>query len=145
MSQNQILREYVKEYALGGKAVLVVENTATKEQRRFLIKAKYIETNPEELVKYSVYDVYGGKRKDNWLGSIYNTSSLPFAIASPEPVAKNFAWVWKLILTNTIPNEVIFYHLGACSICGRPLKDAISLNRGIGPECWKKYVLKPSK
>lgn len=28
---------------------------------------------------------------------------------------------------------------GACSICGQPLRDPLSVRRGIGPHCWQRY------
>jgi hypothetical protein len=31
-------------------------------------------------------------------------------------------------------------YTGTCSICGRPLSDAVSLQRGIGPECWGNFA-----
>lgn len=31
---------------------------------------------------------------------------------------------------------------GRCRVCGRPLTDSISIDRGVGPECWSKYSSK---
>lgn len=29
-------------------------------------------------------------------------------------------------------------HLGTCRACGRPLEDPASVDRGVGPSCWRK-------
>jgi hypothetical protein len=57
------------------------------------------------------------------------------------PSAKAFMWFWAHI---TAPghwaalSQVAFYHEGHCGKCGRTLTVPESLDRGIGPECWKK-------
>ena len=49
-----------------------------------------------------------------------------------------FQWFLKM-LNNGIPlvKTVQFWHMGHCGRCNRPLTDPLSIERGIGPDCWE--------
>lgn len=38
---------------------------------------------------------------------------------------------------NPLPMPMCMTHHGKCAKCGRSLKDAVSVERGFGPDCWK--------
>lgn len=46
-----------------------------------------------------------------------------------------FHYVWEHLILKDLDERVLILHKGHCSYCGRPLKDAESLLRGIGPVC----------
>lgn len=48
--------------------------------------------------------------------------------------------LYALKFNNTLPMPMIMIHHGKCAKCGRKLKDAESVARGFGPDCWKKVM-----
>lgn len=39
---------------------------------------------------------------------------------------------------NNLPDNIKVYHSGRCGYCGRVLTDPKAMDRGFGPDCWKK-------
>mgnify|MGYP001294597965 FL=1 len=51
---------------------------------------------------------------------------------------KVFSWYWNMLNKhNRLPTTAKLYHHGRCAVCGRKLTDPESIERGIGPICWK--------
>lgn len=137
MNENELPLERVLDYMLGGNAHITVANDETGNQVKFRIKQK-----KENGQKYKFWYVA-------------NTSGLLYLGHISEnmlfvPSAKNklimkkeievFQWLWKRVAFPAVqlkPN-IHIYHSGTCGCCNRPLTDAESLRRGIGPECWAK-------
>ena len=152
--KNEIQLQYAKDYILGGKAHVVIYNEDTKEQRRFIIYAEWKkdpdhpyrapEKKRENIEYWKVFDMDSKPR--SFLGKLILSSIVGDVVFWPEkikgtndykPLAKNFQYVWKGILAQDLTTNYHILHLGSCSICGRPLTEAESLYRGIGPKCWK--------
>lgn len=51
------------------------------------------------------------------------------------PSHKAFAWVWKALQQDAIPEQVEVWHEGRCGRCNRKLTVPASIAAGIGPEC----------
>lgn len=52
---------------------------------------------------------------------------------------RTFRWLWGRIAEGmSIEEQAEFWHEGHCCRCGMSLIDPISIQRGIGPECWKR-------
>ena len=50
---------------------------------------------------------------------------------------RTMAWFWrKVIVDGVMPPQLEFRHEGKCGRCSRPLTDPVSIDRGIGPDCW---------
>lgn len=144
---NEILPQYVKEYILAGKATVIFHNVDTSNQRKFIVYAEYkIKDNKNSgIIIWKVLSfeksAKTGKRMllghiENTLDSVLHLTFTPFEFVQDRELCQNFSYIWHLIKNNAIPTNMKVLHLGQCSYCGRPLKDAISLDRGIGPICF---------
>jgi uncharacterized protein DUF6011 len=167
--KNEIQLQYAKDYILGGKAHVVIYNEDTKEQRRFVIYAEWkkdpnhpykpVEKKRENIEYWKVFDMDSKPKK--FLGkliidaeiSVGSTVTWERVNFYPEkekgtneykPLAKNFNYIWRGIINQDLTTNYHILHLGSCSICGRPLTEAESLYRGIGPKCWS-TMYHPSK
>lgn len=134
---NRISQQYAEKYIKGGKATVIFHNTLTKVQVKFTILAAHKDKHNKrsEVTAYFVYK-YG---VPGWLLRI-DMSNQTFLNPSSRDqpsieLAGNFNWIWKKIIARTVPEHIHLLHVGACSVCGRPLTDAISLESGIGPVC----------
>lgn len=56
---------------------------------------------------------------------------------SGEPPIKGLLYALRH-KDRAIPKPMSMYHHGRCALCGRELKDRESVERGFGPECWKR-------
>lgn len=132
--ESRIPQQYAEKYLLGGKARVVFFNTITNEQRRFAIIQWKGDHN-----KYQVYasdfdlKSLGTITRYDTLGGVFMPSKTP--TEQENVLILNFNWVWKHIKTLTVPDTLHILHLGRCSVCGRRLTDAVSIERGIGPYC----------
>jgi hypothetical protein len=145
---NVVRKDKVKEFVLGGKAHFTAHNLTTDNQRKYLVQAEYLlygrvvkqrppEDRPYTIVHYVVYNA--DQRKMRYIGRIDG----PTLVYNPDykyhrQEAAEFAWLYKLISTNNLPTNLLILHHGSCSVCGRPLTDAESLETGIGPICLKR-------
>ena len=59
----------------------------------------------------------------------------PGDVGPDAPSSKAFAWVWRLLMQNTLPDSVECWHEGRCARCNRKLTVPESLKSGFGPEC----------
>jgi uncharacterized protein DUF6011 len=59
-------------------------------------------------------------------------------IAIDAPGFKAFDWTWYQMSQGRLPDALEIWHEGSCGRCGRALTVPESIDRGIGPECWKK-------
>jgi hypothetical protein len=59
----------------------------------------------------------------------------PGDISADAPSAKAFAWVWRQLAQNVLPDQLEIWHEGSCGRCGRRLTVPTSIKSGFGPEC----------
>lgn len=145
-SENQVPKKYIRPFMLGGNCKAVIQNTTTKEQRRFSIKAQYPPRIKEKRIEFITHwSVFNGMPGEpTYIGKIdLELLFHPYAkdiLAGKgyHPLIKNFSWLWKHITDDTLPTDILIMHTGICGVCGRALEDAESLKRGIGPICWRR-------
>ena len=73
-----------------------------------------------------------------YLGSYFNGGMFKKRQLIKTPAALAIAWVLKMIENqkfDILKDGVDLMHLGNCLRCGRPLTDADSIQRGLGPIC----------
>lgn len=135
---NRIPQQYAEKYLKGGKANVVFHNITTKQQKKFTIIAAHRDRNDKNspVTGYFVY-VTG---EPGWISRIDMANQIFINPLYPKDhmrweLAANFNWVWKRVISRAVPDNIHILHLGRCSICGRELTDAQSLERGIGPIC----------
>lgn len=52
------------------------------------------------------------------------------------------ALLWVIANSDKLDGNVTVYHCGRCACCGRKLTDPESIERGFGPECFKRLYKK---
>ena len=77
---------------------------------------------------------YIGLVNDN--GTIKLTGKSEFGVGTREYDVARWAMT-AVCASRTIPAGYSIQHAGKCGKCGRTLTDPVSIERGIGPECWK--------
>ncbi len=55
-----------------------------------------------------------------------------------NPIFQGLVYLMKIINSLDTNTSMKVYHEGICSICGKTLTTPQSINRGIGPKCWKR-------
>lgn len=137
--ENRIDQKDAIAFIKGGKAKFVLHTLKTDKQFRYRV-AKI--ENKEGPVWW-IYLV--NKGLDVYLGFITANDKL-FIRPVPDQYSNDdikngtalFMYCWDKLRTLEVPERLHILHLGFCGICGRKLKDAISLSIGVGPECRKK-------
>jgi hypothetical protein len=136
----------LKQFVLGGKAILTLLNTETGNRRTYSIwRSKngsfYVSTRGDaEAIKKD----HKGWSKVGW---IPDTDKPRFVHTRYSEVNKTsmafrgFEWLWrKIVKGDGLPPMMVVYHEGHCGRCGRSLTDPESIDRGFGPECFKKMI-----
>lgn len=135
---NQLTPENALRYILGGhgKSTLVGKTTrytykfgTPKDKEAKIIFVALLTGNNNE----SDYQYIGfiNKDKDMVAGKKGNPN---------HPAYKAFSWyLHQLNQHSEKASQATFYHEGVCACCGRTLTVPESIERGIGPECAKRY------
>lgn len=63
--------------------------------------------------------------------------SNPAATGAPRTALE---WSLKKLSEGSVPDQLEIWHEGCCCRCGRKLTDPVSIQRGIGPECFGKMT-----
>jgi hypothetical protein len=140
-------RSVSRAFVLGGRAIFTVENgkgeyitykvSVTKKDLK-----KSVEQRPHFLSVMTGRDnensyTYAGLVR--WMsGEFVATYASKYHKASREIVI--FEWAMRHVWNN-LPLPVGYHirHAGKCGCCGRTLTTPESIERGIGPECWKRF------
>jgi hypothetical protein len=56
-------------------------------------------------------------------------------VGRDAPSAKAFAWTWRQLVQDALPDTVEVWHEGRCGRCARKLTVPASIASGFGPEC----------
>jgi hypothetical protein len=98
------------------------------DRSRFFVS---VMIGPDEFVYIGLLDKFDGSNRY----SFYSTQKSRHMKGSP--VFDGFAWAWEQldVLNHWPANTIEFWHEGSCCICGRPLTDPESVERGMGPDC----------
>ena len=59
----------------------------------------------------------------------------PGDVGPDAPSSKAFAWVWRGLMQDSLPDAVEVWHEGRCARCNRKLTVPSSIASGFGPEC----------
>lgn len=137
MTQNTITHEDAITYMLSGKATVGLHSEKTGNTFWYYVG------KGQGQPRWNVYMHYDTKESDRYLFRIYDKDTLLKGPVHPtwSPLkmeyANAFLYTWKYLQINDLDKRVLILHRGTCGRCGRPLKDAESLKKGIGPECRK--------
>lgn len=135
-------------YLMAGKVLFTVTNTATGKHFTFKIwKAKASVKFPGTTYFVSVMTGPDNEASYSSLGMIKSGKFFSYGKAVIRPTALSFtafAWLWERVSAEkALPATVVVQHSGCCGRCSRTLTTMLSVNRGIGPECWEKMGFTP--
>jgi hypothetical protein len=123
----------------GGRAVFTVANGKGEHYTYRIGRSKPEQplfvgllTGPNNEADYTYMGIYAPET-----GSVRLTAKSKFT-PDTKPV-KVIQWAVKVIREGKpLPEGYSVQHEGRCCRCGRTLTDPLSIERGIGPECWEK-------
>lgn len=98
-----------------------------------------------------VYGVRGGEMREDYMGMIVGANTgnptvkltMKTMFRAEDPQVGALVWTLKHIARaaatgGEMPAGLELWHFGHCGLCHRPLTDPDSIERGIGPVCWKR-------
>ena len=133
--------EVALDFILAGNATFTVRSTKT--QNRFTYKVKAV---PDKSDFWFVALMSGPDNEVSfqYLGTIRNRDfqlGRKSRINRTAPSFLAFDWFWKNVAhAKALPSSVEAWHEGKCGMCNRKLTVPESIERGIGPECNKRFV-----
>lgn len=122
------------DFALAGKSTFMVKISEI---------TSYFKIN-KKAGKSPIWFVYASENGKDWKYMAVINSEHKYFIgdktefAFTSTVIKSFDFVWKLALIKKDDDRISLWHDGVCSMCGLQLTDEVSVERGIGPTCFKK-------
>lgn len=143
--EKELRQEDIKPFVLGGNATVTLQSGNTGNYFTYkIIRCK----NDERLyfVKLLIASDNEDDKSYRYIGAYYMDSG-HFHITSdqynkPElyraPSVRAITYFFKHI--NKIPENLHVYHEGYCGVCGKKLTTPESIERGIGPLCYKRTM-----
>jgi hypothetical protein len=138
MSGRLVTALDAKRFALAGKSTLTLVSKRTGIRFTYRVSVSpdgqchfvALLSGPDNEADYQ----YLGRisRDVFWLG---RKNPRPGDISADAPSARAFAWAWKAIVRDTIPDQLEIWHEGRCGRCNRKLTVPSSVASGFGPEC----------
>lgn len=141
-TRNNLLdSRYVKDFVLGGDAIFTLQSGVTGTYITYkMTRSKKL----EDL--YFIKTLYGPDNESDYkyIGCYYADTKK----FNPQETWKNApeytrpkslrAISYFLAHIEDIPPTLFVYHEGRCGCCGRRLTTPDSIERGIGPECYRR-------
>lgn len=145
---SRLRQEDARMYLLSGRAMITLHNTqplsGQQAQFKFIVRRKIDKytQEPEDIWWVRTADTQIPQYLGHIINNEFHLCEALQDLTHPQHklVGKSpavFAWLWKAILKQNVPDFIHLLHTGQCGRCGRKLTDAISINTGIGPECRK--------
>ena len=143
---NDHLPKLTDRFLLAGKAIFTVSNS---KGGHYTFKLRKIDSEyPQGSGKISTafflhVKATGGTYPFRYVGLANSTTGAVKCTAKSEfvPGSKEYdvgQWALQTVIGGKlIPDGYDIEHAGRCGKCGKMLTDPESLERGIGPECWK--------
>lgn len=140
-NRKQLDVKLVPQYTLAGNATITLRSGLTNKYFTYKIKKAKGKDN-----LYFV-NLLSGPDNDNdyqYVGCYYSDTEY-FHAAKPWKDRAFFTWPPSLRAIRfffsklyDIPNNLYVYHEGRCGRCGRKLTTPESIERGLGPECYRR-------
>lgn len=125
-------------FLLAGKAIFTVRSEKTGDHLTYQVrqwkKAKHGTMHFVSVRTGNDYAKIGVVRDGHDLSLGGAKSDLPYE----DTRVRGFFYVFNHLKRDLMPPKAEIWHEGACGRCGRPLTDPISIERGIGPDCFSK-------
>jgi hypothetical protein len=131
----------IKRFIIGGKAIITLESKRTGRWFTYRIKKA---KKDEEFSPFFVSVLTGGDNESSYtyMGTIFNNNNkFNFTLTKNSKIGddalsyKAFNFLFNLVNSDKMHEEISVYHRGICSVCGRTLTTPDSIRTGIGPVC----------
>lgn len=135
---NNTVKSNVMEFILGGKAEFTILNRRSGTG----VKYKVIRKKDKKLWFIYVYEdgwEYAGFFRKAPNNDLEYKRGERGKCNIQDPYIKALYWV--MLNPYKLGQDIELIHHGKCSVCGRKLTDEESINRGIGPTCFKKVFV----
>ena len=133
--------ETVKRFTLAGRATLTLQSLATGSHFTYKIDQMKDRATKERVDGKFFVKLLTGPETYKYLGIIDANGfrwTRKSCVSQDAPSLKGFMFFYdKVIRKGEMPGALIIRHEGKCGKCGRELTTPESVDRGIGPECWK--------
>lgn len=130
----------LRQFIQAGKAKITIKSKKTGKHFTYQIQES-------RDGRWFVRTLTSGEDPWLYLGTIWSNRRFGFTKASPHNAQqleayKAFDWLWshELCYKFRIHDSLEVYHEGECGMCGGPLTNPDSIERGYGPDCWKKRI-----
>ena len=137
--------ENISKFILGGNADFCIVQERDKSGIGQCVDIKYRYSVKRGRCKGTFLVSAGEARgqKLMYLGTLRKASNGSYTLREVDNLNDAYKMlanglVWVLSRETCLPSRVHVVHNGKCGVCGRPLTDAESVSRGIGPTCIKK-------
>ena len=132
--------ENIKKYCMGGNAIVTL-TSPTGVHYTYCIQAPW-QTDKDDFSN-DVRFVYCLGNDGRWIyiGGLYNNGTFlrrtrNSSVGATSPSFKGAVYLVKM-MNHDFDTPMVIQHEGVCSRCGRRLTDPVSIERGIGPRCYK--------
>ena len=130
----------IRDYCMGGNAIVTLASP-THVHHTYYIRAPWKEDKDE--FASDIRFVYHKERNGRWtyVGEICNNGTKFRKTKSSryyetDKIFKGAAYVVKM-MNRDFETPMILQHEGCCSRCGKRLTDPVSIQRGLGPNCYR--------
>jgi hypothetical protein len=135
----------IRNFVLAGKAVITLESKKTGKHYTYRIRqATDHNGNPTNRWFVSLLTGPDNTRSYTYLGLIDGDEAVFRLTAKSKmtddaPPVAGFRFMWRWVNEQkAIPDALAVRHDGHCGRCHRPLTVPESIDRGLGPECYKR-------
>lgn len=133
---SKIMDNLIKPFILGGNALFTIKSNVTGMHYTYRVR--------RSTKKPNIYIIYLQNQQSIYCGyfSIYNKSISYYKTKEKstfDQYSKQIiALLWVVKNSTQISGKVEVFHEGRCACCGRTLTDPVSIERGVGPDCYRK-------
>lgn len=133
---SKIMDNLIKPFILGGNALFTIKSNVTGMHYTYRVR--------RSTKKPNIYIIYLQNQQSIYCGyfSIYNKSISYYKTKEKstfDQYSKQIiALLWVVKNSTQLSGKVEVFHEGRCACCGRTLTDPVSIERGVGPDCYRK-------
>jgi hypothetical protein len=137
--ENNYVTTNVREFILGGKSEFTIFNVVNGIGYKYHIKSNKEYSMWFISVKLAGSFRYAGFIKKDANGRLVYCRGKKGSMDGNNTAIKGL--LWTIDRSDRIPfDKVKIIHHGRCAVCGKPLTDELSIERGIGPICYKRVT-----
>lgn len=148
-AQHNISADLFKELVLQGKSIFTVVSNNTQTRFTFKVKAShhrqgwwvYVLNGSDNMNSYSYIGFINGVTKQFRPSSQYIHNNGVISVKFLPKSILAFNWLWSNVHTvvglDRINNKLTLFHEGRCARCGHVLTDPLSIERGMGKDCYE--------